>query len=260
MMTVYGMGDEGFNFLHVTAILLILFIIFLLLFHSVQQRARRSRIQLWQDSLNLTVHAQIFNQLYNGVDGYSLSRLARQNQTEDAIEYTYGEIEFLPFVALLSLVKPDCDTVFYDLGCGVGKAVLACGMVYPVRKSVGIEILPELYSSACAQIKKLATNPDYKDRMEHFQIIKSNILDADLKEATLIFINSTTFFGTTWERVNSLLSNLPQIKTVITTSKPLQNSDFKLKNSTKLQMSWGVVPVFIHVRKQISTNWLENIE
>ncbi|MBL7481633.1 hypothetical protein [Legionella bononiensis] len=256
------MVDERFSFLHVTASLVILIIVFVLLVHYFRQKARRSRIQLWQDSLNLTEHAQVFNQLYAEVDGFSLSRQARQNQVEDAIEYTYGEIEFFPFVALLSLVNPDCDTVFYDLGCGVGKAVIACGMVYPVRKSVGVEILPELYASACSQVQKLAANPDYRERTEHIQIIKSNILDADLdlREATLIFINSTTFFGTTWEKVNSLLSHLPLIKTVITTSKPLQNSDFTRINSTKLQMSWGVVPVFIHVRKQILTNWLENIE
>ena len=68
---------------------------------------------------------------------------ARQKQ--DAIEYVYGEIEFLPFIALLSLDKPDSKTVFYDLGSGIGKAVLACAMVYPVHKSVGVELLPELY-------------------------------------------------------------------------------------------------------------------
>ncbi|KTD34430.1 methyltransferase [Legionella moravica] len=251
MMMAYGMVDTIFNFMHLTATLLFLVIMFLLLFNYVPKMLRRFKIQRWQHSLNLPKHAQVFKQLYTEVDGFSLSRLARHNQKEDAIEYTYGEIEFLPFIALLSLVSPDCDTVFYDLGCGVGKAVIACGMVYPVRKSIGVEILPELYSSACAQIQKLAANPDYRTQTQCIQFINSDLLDVDLNEATLVFINSTTFFGTTWERVNSMLSHLPQIHTVITTSKPLLNREFTMITRTKLQMSWGIVPAFIHIRKLI---------
>lgn len=250
--------DDGPGFIYPTLGLLFFLLLLLLIVHYVLHRNKRNKIQRWKKSLQLPAHAQVFQQIYREVDGFSLSRLARKKQ--DSIDYTYGEIEFLPFIALLSMIKPDHDTVFYDLGSGIGKAVIACAMVFPVRKSVGIEILPELYSSACEQIQKLAANPNYTKQVKKIQFIKGDILDADLSEATLIFINATTFFGTTWETICTRLNNLPHLKTVITTSKELPNSNFTLVNRTKLQMSWGVVLAFTHHRKQICTNWLENIE
>ncbi|WP_298625169.1 hypothetical protein [uncultured Legionella sp.] len=218
-----------------------------LIVYSIKKRRKQTRIEQWKKSLNLTSHIQVFQHLYNGVDGFAVSRVARQKK--DAIELTYGEIEFIPFIALLSLVNPDKDTVFYDLGCGTGKAVLACSMVYPIQKSIGIELLPELYSIAQQQTEKLATYQDYILQAKKIVILLDDILEADLNEATLIFVNSTTFLGEIWQKLYVRLKTLPKLKTVITTSKALPDEDFTVINSTKLQMSWGVVPAFIHSRK-----------
>lgn len=227
--------------------LALLTILILIIVCSIHRNSKKAKIQRWTQSLNLTNHTPIFHQLYSGVDGYSASRFARQKQ--DAIEFTYGEIEFLPFVALLSLITLDSDTVFYDLGSGIGKAVIACAMVYPVRKSVGIELLPELCVIAKQQALKLASHPSYQKEAAKIQFLQEDLLEADLSEATLIFINSTTFLGIIWQKLSAHLSNFSQLQTVITTSKALPNADFTLINTTKLQMSWGVVPAFIHCRK-----------
>lgn len=77
------------------------------------------------------------------------------------MEYSYGEIEFFSFIALLSLINPNENTVFYDLGSGTGKAVIACGMVFPVQKSIGIELFPELYLHSCQQVEQLAAIKQY---------------------------------------------------------------------------------------------------
>ncbi len=212
----------------------------------VQQKKKQLKIKRWKKTLNLTQHEQVFQQLYRKIDGFTVSRLSREKK--DAIEYTYGEIEFITFIALLSLVNPDQNTVFYDLGCGTGKAVIACAMVYPVHKSIGIELLPELYSVAQQQVHQLATYSSYQKQNIH--IIHDDILTADLSDATLIFINATTFLGAMWQELSVRLSNLPQLQTVITTSKALPNKDFALQGATQLQTSWGVVPAFIHTRKQ----------
>lgn len=227
--------------------LALLTILILIVAYCLHRNSKQAIIQRWKQSLNLTSHTPIFQQLYRDVDGFTASRFARQKQ--DAIEYTYGEIEFLPFIALLSLVTPDSDTVFYDLGSGVGKAVIACAMVYPVRKSVGIELLPELCVIAEQQAKKLASHPKYQKEAEKIQFLQDDLLEADLSEATLIFINSTTFLGITWQKLSVRLSNFSQLQTVITTSKALPNLDFTVINTTKLQMSWGVVLAFIHSKK-----------
>ncbi len=228
-------------------VLIYLFIVIALLLIFFYHKRKELRINQWQKTLNLQEHQQFFQQLYQPIDGFALSNRARQKQ--DAIEYTYGEIEFLPFIALLSLVRPDGETVFYDLGSGIGKAVLACAMVYPVHKSVGVELLPELYLGACNQAKLLATYPNYVEKTKKIEFILGNFLEVDLNEATLIFINSTTIFGSVWEDLCARINNLPQLNTVITTSKILISNNFFVTNHTKIEMSWGVVDAYIHTRK-----------
>ncbi|KTD64202.1 hypothetical protein [Legionella shakespearei] len=240
--------DEGLELsIHLMPYLIYLpiFILFLLFYFLRKRKIRR--IKKWQKSLNLMHHEPVFQEIYKDVNGFILSRQAREKQ--DAFEFTYGEIEFLPFIALLSLVKIDSTTVFYDLGSGVGKAVLACAMVYPVRKSLGIELFHQLHLCACEQVEKLKTINEYQIAAEKIELIEGNILEADLKDATLIFINATALIGQTWEDLCSRLNNLPQIEAIITTSKPLLNTEFWQVEHTKIQMSWGVVLAYIHTTK-----------
>jgi len=244
----YNMVDEGLTLLGAKPALAYVFslIILVLLYSHLRKKIH---IKRWKKSLKLQEHAQVFHSLYQDVDGFMLSCQARQQQ--DAVEYVYGEINFLSFIALLSLVKPDHNTAFYDLGSGVGKAVLACAMVYPVQKSVGIEFLPELHKSACKQSQKLTSLQDYANTANKIEFILGDFLETDLHDATLIFINATTFIGSIWERLCSRLDELPQLVTVISTSKALISNNFFVAKSTRIQMSWGVVYAYIQVRKTI---------
>lgn len=241
------MAKEIIEFLHTKIGIVYFFLLITLLLLSLRQIKKNWRIKRWQRSLNLQQHSLVFHQLYKDVDGFKLSRQARHQH--DALEYVYGEIEFLPFIALLSLAKPNNDTVFYDLGCGTGKAVFACALVYPVKKSVGVELLPQLYFSACNQIKKLDKIKDHGIKTKKIEFIQGDFLEVNLNEATFIFINSTGLFSPTWEALCSRLNKLPNLNTVITTSKPLLSTDFSMIISTKIQMSWGVVLAYIHHRK-----------
>ncbi|MTV88557.1 methyltransferase, partial [Streptococcus pneumoniae] len=49
--------------------------------------------------------------------------------------------------------------------------------------------------------------------------------------------------------LNTRLNSLPQLSTVITTSKTLSSSRFKLVTRAKIQMRWGVVFAFIHKKE-----------
>ncbi|KTD58199.1 hypothetical protein Lsai_0806 [Legionella sainthelensi] len=178
-----------------------------------------------------------------------LSQNARRKH--DAMEYSYGEIEFFSFIALLSLINPNENTVFYDLGSGTGKAVIACGMVFPVKKSIGIELFPELYLHSCQQVEQLAAIKQYERQAPKIKFRLGDFLEANLNDATLIFINSTAFFGPTWEKLCVKIDYLPHLTTIITTSKPLSCIHFKLLKHTKVKMSWGVVSAYIHTRKNI---------
>ncbi|MDP3561631.1 MAG: methyltransferase [Legionellaceae bacterium] len=184
------------------------------------------------------------SQISADINGFLLSQQARGHQ--DAFEYVYGEIEPLSFIALLSLVPIDNKTVFYDLGSGTGKNVIACAMVFPIKKSCGIELFAELHDAALQQRHRLIQVPNYQLIARKIHFIQDNFLNANFNDATLIFINSTGYFGETWEALNQRLDQLDQCCTIITTTKPLIAKKFKLNRMTQVQMSWGIVTSYIH--------------
>lgn len=205
------------------------------------------QIKSWRRQLKLNQHEAIFHTLFESVDGFSLSHIARLKQ--DAVEYVYGEIHFTSFIALLSLTKPDDKTVFYDLGSGVGKAVIACAMVFRVQKSIGFEWFESLHNSACEQQQRLSCIPGYAFISETVAFFHADLLTATLRDATLIFINATAFFGETWMNITSFLEqNTTENVLVISTSKALKSSLFSIIKTVTVQMSWGVVTAYIQTR------------
>ena len=201
-------------------------------------------IHRWRKALNIKQHQKVFQEIFEQVDGFCLSRKSRTEN--DAMEYVYGEIDFESFIAVLSLTKIDTNTIFYDLGSGTGKAVIACAMVFNPSKSIGVEIFPALHASATAQQKKLNQLPEYKDQANKLAFINDDFLEINLAEATLIFINATGLFGDTWNKLNQRLEGLSSKPTIITTSKKLSIKNYTLQHSTKAIMSWGVVDIYYH--------------
>src|SRR5580658_1272591 len=48
-------------------------------------------------------------------------------------DFIYGEIEFLSFYIILEKTKPEPQEIFYDLGCGAGKAVFAAALFFSFK-------------------------------------------------------------------------------------------------------------------------------
>ena len=223
------------------------------LFRDVVLRwGQKRQLKHWKIELHLNTHEPAYQKLFASVDGFALSHQARVDH--DAFEYTYGEIDFISFIALLFLVKPDKHTIFYDLGSGIGTAVLACAMVYPVKKSVGIECFSTLHDTAVRQKQRLEQHPDYCHRETLIDLIHANFLHVPMNDATLIFINSTAYFGETWEKLNQQLEAMPHLTTVITLSKPLCCSGFVTTQTTRINVSWGEVQAYIHQRINVLTS------
>lgn len=205
------------------------------------------KLRRWYKALNLKKHAIVFNQLYANIDGFNLSKKARSQG--DAFEFLYGEIEFIPFIALLSQLQLDDKTIFYDLGSGTGKAVIACAMVFSPKKCCGIEIFELLHKSAEKQLHKLAVLPDYAMKATAVQFIHGDFLHVDFSEATLIFINATAFIEPLWGQLLKKMETLSPGTTVITTSKRIKSTYFTLTSTTRITMSWGVVNAYTHRRE-----------
>lgn len=208
------------------------------------------QIKSWRKHLKLNQHEAVFQELFAFVDGFSLSRTARLKQ--DAFEYVYGEIDFTSFIALLSLTKPDDKTIFYDLGSGVGKAVIACAMVFRVRKSVGFEWFESLHQSAYKQQQQLSNIPNYSFIAETVAFFHADFLTKNIEDATLIFINATAFFGEMWINITHYLEqNATEQAVVISTSKALKSALFYIIQTVTVQMSWGCVTAYIQKRNSL---------
>lgn len=207
---------------------------------------RTMQIYRWRRALSLDAHLAVYQQLFAPINGFSLSQAARK--TQDALEYVYGEIDFLPFIALLSLTKPNNNTIFYDLGSGTGKAVLACAMVFNVKESHGIECFPTLYDAAMGQRNALSLLAPYAEMAKKIHFLNDDFFNANLSRATLIFINATGFFGQRWIDLSVKIEQSTQCEIIVTTSKALKSSAFSIIKITTVQMSWGTVKAYIQQR------------
>ena len=224
--------------------LILLVLLLLLTASKIPYWMREYRLKHWRRSLNLNQHRAHFQSVFEDVDGFKISRLARASH--DAMEYTYGEIEFEPFIALISLTHPNSSTIFYDLGSGTGKAVFACAMVFNMQHYCGVELFTPLHQSALTQKKRLQQVLADKTVTNKIHFINDNFLNVDLSRATLIFINATAYFGPTWEQLNQRLSQVAPGTVVITTSKKLTSKAFIITQTTQVNMSWDVVTAYIH--------------
>lgn len=223
-----------------TYFLISLSIIIFLLCLNFSYINNQRKLNSWKKKLNLSLHRNNFLSIFQNIDGFAISKKARQNKVHT--ELIYGEIEFYSFIALLCQIEINKNTVFYDLGCGVGKAVIACSMVFNPKKAVGIELIPELYKSA-THAKQV-----FKKVYDHHTIdfILSDFKVANLDEATCIFINATALFDSTWQEMSLIFELLQKLEYVITVSKIVKSSKFTVLSKTSVQMSWGIATVYIH--------------
>lgn len=207
----------------------------------------RYTIWYWKRSMRLQHHLSTILNISKDLNGFYLSKQARVKF--DAMEYVYGEIDLAGFVALMALGDLDTTSIFYDLGSGTGKTTLLCAMIFPIKKSCGIELLTPLHRAACLQHQRLSQYQEYKEKTLKISYIHGDFLTVDFSDATVIFINASAFFGETWMMLNHKINTLIHCRTIITTTKPLIASSYQLTRITRVQMSWGIVAAFIHKRK-----------
>ena len=114
---------------------------------------------------------------------------------------TYGEITYDGVESLVKYFKKHFNdrTVFYDLGCGLGKMVTQIGLKYGVKKSCGIEYSKERYKG-CMDNLRLC-----KNYVGNIKFIEGSYWDMDFGDATIIYCDDTVIISTEdRERLHSL--------------------------------------------------------
>lgn len=178
-------------------------------------------------------------------------------------EDTYGELTPRGAQALFGhpAVHLGPEDVFYDLGSGFGRLVAEAAVVGGARKAVGVELSKDRHDLACAGIRNVAkslkgASPD-KPTSRHLQARLGNVVDADVSDATVVYVACTCFRSELIAEIGSHLSKqLPKGARVATlrkfpskqgrlgASKDLKRLAFV--GSTKAEMSWGVQTIYLY--------------
>lgn len=108
------------------------------------------------------------------MDAYSAVRKTQKIADKLVLghQHMYAELTQASLIQLFQILKSDCnlnsESVFVDVGCGLGKVVYLAS-VCGVRKSIGIEVVPQHVENARNSTKKL--------KAENVELIEGDIKD-----------------------------------------------------------------------------------
>lgn len=165
----------------------------------------------------------------------------------------YGEILYSSWKAILDDIKPTDRDVLYDLGCGVGKVAIQALFDTPIKQVIGVELSPT--RAARAQYIKKKLEQEHKIPPEKaLNIYKQNMLDANLDDATIVYMCSTCYPDELMRDITTKLEAIPaKNKVRIITLKPLSDTSvFSITKKYHLPMTWSKEsgsPVYLYERK-----------
>lgn len=209
-----------------------------------------NRLKRMNQRNNIRNNKPLFSSLYTDINGFKISLDYRKQTGCNDDEYVYGEIRFDSFAQILKMASPQPNDVFYDLGCGIGKAVVASALLYNDLNAKGIEILPPLYQ-ICESIKETFQTLPNKKTTSSIEFIQDDFFNCDFSDGNIIFINATCMSNRTWSQLCSKFHLLPKGARIIITSRALEDSRFQLIHSSMYLMSWGHSTVRIY--KKVSS-------
>lgn len=149
------------------------------------------------------------------------------------MKLAYGEILFSSISEILKRVQMERQgmKVFYDLGSGTGKVVLAAALLQRFNKCVGIEILDDRYSLSVELKNKydlskaeiVSENRDLYVELPDLVYLNVDLCYMDYSDADCIFCNSTYFSS---KMIEAILSCPVLSRTIaITTTRYVQHRD-----------------------------------
>ncbi|OMJ75414.1 hypothetical protein SteCoe_25456 [Stentor coeruleus] len=191
--------------------------------------------------------------------GKEASRKEREEKTfenNSDSTLTYGEVDFISIGEVFYTIEHrfKClpkDGVFYDLGSGTGKGVIAGALLGTFTISKGIELLERLYAIS-EQIKVVydqnfpamqSENQDLWPVSSNIEFINSDFFKVDWSDASFIFANSTCFDHNMMQRIGQVKLRHGTIG--ISFTKTIPGNNWIVLESIKKNMSWGEATVYI---------------
>ncbi|KAL4461311.1 hypothetical protein ABPG72_006572 [Tetrahymena utriculariae] len=193
------------------------------------------------------------------------SKKERNSKELNYNSFVYGEISFPSFAHIFTLIKEQYGGlqneggIFYDLGSGVGKGVLAASLLHQFHRCTGIELLESLHNmglqlknSILEQSEQIVQEVIEIDKYDGFSLpeinfVKDDFLTYDWSDATLVFAASTCYEPFLMQQLFERSKLLKRGSFFITLTKKLPQSDYwQLLISVNHKMSWGETTVHIY--------------
>lgn len=197
--------------------------------------------------MDFNVAKSVFESLYTGVDGYSVSSKARNNLPYASKAHTYGEVTPDGFNKILKEAKMKKGGIFYDLGSGTGKAVILGSLFGNFSKLIGIETLRDLYQISINILKRYNAEvkpiipPEKQKQVLNF--VNSDFLEYDFSDADFVFAHSTCFYDELMLALERKCAFLKKGTRVLLVTKTFQSPLFRFIKSGEYPMTWGKATV-----------------
>ena len=195
--------------------------------------------------MDLAELAVQLERIFEDVQGYQLSHADRRQMGVDDRSFVYGEIAEKPFLEALGRARPKKGEVFYDLGSGTGRAVLAAAAAYPFSRAIGIEWLGSLVRASRVAAERL-TRAGLAHAMIEFR--QADLRESDFSDADVVFMHSTCFQPTLLDPLARACARLKSGARVISFGHPPQHAALELVDSLTVQTGWGESAGAIYVR------------
>ncbi|MFA5074637.1 MAG: methyltransferase domain-containing protein [Candidatus Babeliales bacterium] len=177
--------------------------------------------------------------IYQDVSGFGISGKESKFISDKGGNSTYGEITYESVENLIKSLKLDKKSVFYDLGCGVGKAVLQVYLNSSVKKSVGVELSKTRIEKAKTLKKQLKLDKKLAENRK-LKFFEENMTKISLKDATAIYMCSTCFSDELMSDMTNKMGKECKKGLKVATLRTLPAHDaFKKIDELKLPMTWS---------------------
>ena len=191
--------------------------------------------------------------LYTDIHGYSLSSSGRSKVGREADPIlTYGEVTPESVQYMMEMTNPQPGEVFYDLGCGTGKAVVFAAFLAPLKRATGIDIIEDLWQSASQTAQRYHNevkphHPEKQDQEVNF--LFGDMFEHDTSDGDIFFTHCTCFDDAMMDRISKKLEACKSGTRVITVTKGLTSPEFDLLHTTPFRLGWGEATLCFYRRK-----------
>ncbi len=196
----------------------------------------------------------LYDKIFHGFNGYGISLLEKeQRQNKEPIfrDILYGEVS-LELLYALYVLPPineyikNCK-IFYDLGSGIGNAVISSYLTGAFEKCVGVELLDTLYATSNKAFERLVEFD--KNARNRVKFLHDDILNVDFSDADIILFCCPTKDEELRSKMENRFKILKNGAIIMSLIHRFENEkDFELLDAKLVRVAWGETPLFIYKR------------